>query len=117
MCLKRKQYLNTFCWILSSLIIYAPALAQSSDSSTAGGVAVGESQGGVTDRAYVIAPPNYAYVVERKAGSFLDCGDGMDAQATDKNGRDLAPLQCGVTLTETIVIPAAAASARVVVHF
>ncbi|MEL7490019.1 MAG: hypothetical protein AAGJ73_04815 [Pseudomonadota bacterium] len=82
-----------------------------------GGVSVGDSQGGVTDRAYVMAPPNYAYVVERESGSFLDCGEGMDARQTNADGRALAPLQCGVTLTETIFIPTAAASAKIIVHF
>ncbi|MHA7872086.1 MAG: hypothetical protein ACX939_07040, partial [Hyphococcus sp.] len=84
---------------------------------SAGGVAIGEGAGGVTDRAYVIAPPNYLYVVERERGSFLDCGAGQDARATDADGRDMAALRCGVTLTETIVIPAAAASARIIIHY
>ena len=83
----------------------------------AGGVAVGDAQGGVTDRAFVSAPPNYAYVIEREAGSFLDCGEGMDQQSTDEDGRALAPLACGVTLAETIFIPAAAASARITIHY
>ncbi len=83
----------------------------------AGAVAIGESSGGITDRAYIAAPPRWAYVLEREAGSFLDCGEGMDALATGPDGRDLAPLRCGVTLTETIFIPAAASSARIIVHF
>lgn len=91
-----------------------PALA---GVSTAGGLAAGESQGGVTDRAYVSAPPHYAYVVERERGSFLDCGDGAETRSTDSSGRDMASLSCGVTLTETTVIPAAAVSARIVVHY
>ena len=84
---------------------------------TAGGVAIGEGAGGVTDRAYVIAPPHYLYVVEKERGSFLDCGEGRDARAADADGRDLATLRCGVTLTETIVIPAAASSARIIIHY
>jgi hypothetical protein len=84
---------------------------------TAGGVALGDSQGGITDRAYVTGPPYWSYVVEREAGSFLDCGEGMDQRATDQHGRDLAGLRCGVTLTETIAIPAAAESARIVIHY
>ncbi len=83
----------------------------------AGGVALGDSRGGVTDRAYVMAPPNYAYVVEKEPGSFLDCGEGVTQRATDADGRDLAGLRCGVTLTETIVIPAAAVSARIIIHY
>lgn len=84
---------------------------------TAGGVALGDSDGGVTDRAYVSAPPNYLYVVEKEPGSFLDCGEGREARLTDGSGRDLAGLACGVTLTETMVIPAAADSARIIVHY
>ncbi len=86
-------------------------------ASSAGGLALGEPQAGITDRAYVTAPPGWLYVVERESGSFLDCGEGMDARTTDQHGRDLAALRCGVTLTETIVIPAAATSARIVIHF
>ncbi|MEE2690972.1 MAG: hypothetical protein VX640_05445 [Pseudomonadota bacterium] len=84
---------------------------------SAGGVALGDSEGGVTDRAYISAPPNYLYIVEKEPGSFLDCGEGMDARLTDDAGRDLAGLSCGVTLTETMVIPAAAESARIIIHY
>jgi hypothetical protein len=94
-----------------SLVSISDALAQS-----AGGITLGESRGGVTDRAYVNAPPDWIYVVEREAGSFLDCGDGADVGMTDSSGRGLAALDCGVTLTETVVIPAASASARIVIH-
>ena len=104
-------------------LIAALAVSMSSGVSafaagpSAGGVAVGEAEGGVTDRAYVTAPPNWAYVVEREAGSFLDCGEGADGRANDADGRDLAALRCGVTLTETVVIPAASKSARLIVHY
>ena len=98
----------------SVVVMNATALAQ---DSTSGGVAIGEADAGVTDRAYVTAPPNYAYIIERGAGSFLDCGEGMDSHKTDEAGRDTAFLQCGVTLTETIFIPTAAASARIIVHY
>ena len=95
-------------------MLATPALA---GALTAGGLAAGESQGGVTDRAYVSAPPHYTFVVERQPGSFLDCGDGAETRTTDRAGRDMASLSCGVTLTETTVIPAAAVSARIVVHY
>jgi hypothetical protein len=95
----------------------APALASDRPPSATGGVAIGESLGGITDRAFVLAPPHWAYVVEREPGSFVDCGEGMDPRATDSNGRDVAVLQCGVTITETVVIPAAAASARIIIHY
>ncbi|MBB5518127.1 hypothetical protein [Amphiplicatus metriothermophilus] len=80
-------------------------------------MALGESQGGVTDRAYIMAPPNYAYVIEKEPGSFLDCGKGLDRRLTDAAGRDRAGLACGVTLTETLAIPAAAESARIIIHY
>ena len=118
MCLNRKHTLNAAAAILSAgLALVAPAQAGEATSGSAGGVAVGEGVGGVTDRAYVMAPPNYLYVVEKERGSFLDCGAGQEARAVDEDGRDLATLRCGVTLTETIVIPAAAASARVIIHY
>ena len=96
---------------------FAADAPQAISGGTAGGVSVGEGAGGVTDRAYVTAPPNYLYVAEKERGSFLDCGEGQETRATDVDGRDMAMLNCGVTLTETIVIPAAAASARITVHY
>lgn len=99
-----------------ALTVAGPATA-GEPPLTAGGVAIGDSTGGVTDRAYVTAPPNFAYVIEKERGSFLDCGDGQETRAADEDGRDEAFLRCGVTLTETIVIPAAAASARIIVHY
>lgn len=115
MCAKRKHFVTVILGFAAILV--TPAGAAEPAWQTAGGVAIGESQGGITDRAYVTAPPNWSYVVEREPGSFLDCGEGMDARATDESGRDLATLRCGVTLTETMVIPTAAASAKIVVHF
>ena len=118
MCLNRKQILKAGAAILSAALMLAgPAWADGAPKGSAGGVAVGEGAGGITDRAYVTAPPNYLYVVEKERGSFLDCGAGQDMRATDEDGRDLAALRCGVTLTETIVIPAAAASARIIIHY
>ncbi len=122
MCINRKQVLNAAVAILSGGLFHlAPAQAGEAPTGlaagSAGGVAVGEGAGGITDRAYVTAPPNYLYVVEKERGSFLDCGAGQNVRATDGDGRDLATLRCGVTLTETIVIPAAAASARVIIHY
>ncbi len=121
MCPIRKQFLNAAITIVAAGFICAsPAIAGSmanSEAGSAGGVAVGEGAGGVTDRVYISAPPNYVYVVEKERGSFLDCGAGREMRATDKDGRDLAALRCGVTLTETIFIPAAAASARIIVHY
>ncbi len=123
MCPDRKQKLNAAGQILAAwLMIGAPAFAAADvvpepREGSAGGVVVGAGGGGITDRAYVTAPPNYLYVVERERGSFLDCGEGQEMRSTDADGRDLATLRCGVTLTETIVIPAAASSARIIVHY
>ncbi len=94
----------------------AARLKPSPAHASAGSVALGEASGGVTDRAYIAAPPNWLFSIEREPGSFLDCGEGMDSRATDGDGRRMEPLTCGVTLTETIAIPAASASARLVIH-
>jgi len=117
MCAVRKQSLNAALGLLAAGFIFAAPANAAETAGTAGGVAIGEGTGGVTDRAYVTAPPNYLYVVEKERGSFLDCGEGQDVRATDEDGRDAAALRCGVTLTETIVIPAAAASARITIHY
>lgn len=122
MCFRRKQNVTAFAAILAAGFMLAPASGQQagappSGARGAGGVALGESQGGVTDRAYIMAPPNYAYVIEKEPGSFLDCGQGLDRRLTDAAGRDLAGLACGVTLTETLAIPAAAESARIIIHY
>ena len=113
MCAERKQILK------SSLALFAGALtlAGVAFAEGAGGVAIGDGAGGITDRAFVQAPPNYLYVVERERGSFLDCGEGQDDRSTDEDGRDVEYLRCVVTLTETVVIPAAASSARIIVHY
>lgn len=113
MCASRKQIVIA----LSAAVIAALTVGQAVAGGTSAGLALGDSHGGVTDRAFISAPPNWSYVVEREPGSFLDCGEGMDARQTDSDGRDLATLSCGVTLTETMVIPAAAESARIIVHF
>ncbi len=115
MCASSKQSLNaSIAAIALCLSWMTPALA---GGRSAGGLALAEGHGGITDQAYVIAPPNWLYIVERERGSFLDCGEGQETRATDDSGRDVAELTCGVTLTETIVIPAASASARIIVHY
>ena len=113
MCANRNQNVNAAIGLVALLGV-SPAFAA---ERSAGGLALGESHGGITDRAYVVAPPHWLYVVEKERGSFLDCGDGQEIRATDAAGRDVAELTCGVTLTETIVIPAASTSARIVIHF
>ncbi len=115
MCASRKQSVNAVAGVVVLLAaMSAPAKA---GERSAGGLALGESHGGITDQAYVIAPPNWLYVVEKERGSFLDCGEGQEIRTTDDSGRDAAQLTCGVTLTETIVIPAASTSARIIIHF
>ena len=118
MCISRKQSVNVAVGLFSATLTLAgQVLASDPQFATAGGLAIGEAAGGVTDRAFITAPPNYLFVVERERGSFLDCGTGQDVHATDADGRDMAILRCGVTLTETIVIPAASQSARIIVHY
>jgi hypothetical protein len=115
MCLTRKQSVNRGAGLAAALgALFASAAAA---ESTAGGVALGDTHGGIADQAFVLAPPHWLYVVEKERGSFLDCGEGQEARSTDDAGRDSAKLTCGVTLTETIVIPAASSSARIIIHF
>ncbi len=117
MCAERKQNLNAVVAVFAAALTLTAVAGAEPAPRSAGGVSIGEGSGGITDRAYVAAPPNYLYVVEKERGSFLDCGDGQDVRAADEDGRDMAVLRCGVTLTETIVIPAAASSARIIVHY
>lgn len=114
MCASRKQSLNLVLGAILGAVLSSPVSAA---ERSAGGLALGESHGGITDEAYVVAPPNWLYIVEKERGSFLDCGEGQEIRKTDSSGRDIAALTCGVTLTETIVIPAASTSARIVIHF
>ncbi len=118
MCAVRKHLVNA---VAASITLFAAAGALASDAPgaqrSAGGLALGESHGGITDQAYVVAPPHWMYVVEKEPGSFLDCGEGQETRSTDGAGRDVEELTCGVTLTETIVIPAASASARIIIHY
>ncbi len=90
---------------------------QSDDGYTAGSIAPGAATGGVISKLYVTAPPNYAFEIEKDPGSFVNCGEGSENHSADHNGRQTTVLVCGVTITETLVIPAAARSARLVVHF
>lgn len=114
MCVNCKQIVKA----LGLALLAASSVASAENPArSAGGLAIGEAHGGIADEAYVIAPPRYLYVVEREPGSFLDCGEGQETRATDEAGRDAAALSCGVTLTETIVIPAASTSARIIVHY
>ncbi len=114
MCANRKQRVKA---LLAGLWALSGAAGARGPEGSAGGLAIGEAHGGIADEAFVIAPPHYLYVVEKEPGSFLDCGEGQETRATDDAGRDAAALSCGVTLTETIVIPAASASARIIVHY
>ena len=114
MCANRKQWVNG---LLASVAAVAALSGTALAAGEAGGVAIGEGHGGVADEAFVIAPPNYLYVVEKEPGSFLDCGEGQETRKTDESGRDAAALSCGVSLTETVIIPAASVSARIVIHY
>lgn len=116
MCAIRKQVLNAIA-ALAAVGTPVSAAFAAEPAGSVGGIALGDSEGGITDRAFVVAPPDYQYIVERDSGSFINCGEGMDVRVTDGDGRDLAPLRCGVTLTETVVIPTASESARLIVHF
>ncbi|MEO0400245.1 MAG: hypothetical protein AAF224_12580 [Pseudomonadota bacterium] len=99
----------------------APASAGAAEVAetlgTVGGVALGDARDGVADRVYVAAPPGYVFVVTKETGSFLDCGADAEVRAADADGRDSPSLTCAVALTETIVIPAASESARLIIHY
>ncbi|GAB4519589.1 MAG: hypothetical protein Tsb0010_03890 [Parvularculaceae bacterium] len=95
--------------------IAAPAPVSFQDS--AGGAAFGEPIGGVTDRAFVYGPPNWSFSVVRSSGAFLDCGDAIEAAALDRFGQATLPMDCGVTLTETVSIPQVGAKARLTIHY
>jgi len=102
---------------LAFLFTGASAAAEAPARPAAGGVALADAADGIVDRAHVVAPPGYAYVVSRAPGHFLDCGAGWQARAVDADGRDAPPLYCGVTLRATLVAPAAAQRARLGVHY
>ncbi|MEM9169066.1 MAG: hypothetical protein AAGC56_05385 [Pseudomonadota bacterium] len=115
MCAKYKRFVS----LIAAAALAGPLTQAAADgaSETMGAIALAEADGGITDRAFVAAPPHYQYAIERQAGAFLDCGEGTDAATTDADGRDMRWLSCGVTLTETLFIPAGAESARIVVHY
>lgn len=132
MCFKSKQILTKLVAIFVASVTFGSGVSVADDRNTAdfgavlvenhvggmaGGVTVGEGFGGITDRTFVTAPPHFLYVVEKERGSFLDCGSGQETRKTDTDGRDEALMRCGVTLTETVVIPAAAQSARIIIHY
>lgn len=97
--------------------IAASAPAPVSIQDSAGGAAFGEAVGGVTDRAFVYGPPNWSFSVVRSSGTFLDCGDAIEAAALDQYGQATLPMDCGVTLTETVSIPQVGAKARLTIHY
>ena len=126
MCVNRKQTLNFIAAFGAVLLALSSAHAASGSvslqenknpSASMGQLSIGEGAGGITDRAYIVAPPNSLFVVEITPGSFLNCGEQMEMQVADADGRHLASLTCGVTLTETVVIPAASESATITVHY
>ncbi len=137
MCIFSKQILNFSAGLLAFFtLLCGPIVAQTAVLSqnttvtpslglteipervdSAGSISAGDSHGGVINELHVMAPPGWVYQVERQPGSFVDCGKGRENRISDKNGRDSANLACGVTITETLVIPAASESARLIVHF
>lgn len=122
--MRRRPCQGLLLWLFSVLFVgltesavAASASQQDARPEAAGSVALGEPDGGITDHVFVAAPPNFQVVIERNSGSFVDCGDGMDLTRTDAAGRRMSDLDCRVTLTETVVIPAASASATVIIHY
>ncbi len=121
MCFIGKQLVNKIATIFATFLAVLLTLGTASHAqeapSTAGGVMMGENLGGYTDRVWVLAPPGTPYVMELKAGNFLDCGGGQVRRTVDASGRDEAPLQCGVSITEIIHLPNIGSPARVIIHY
>ena len=122
MCVKRKQFINPIATISLCMLTFVSAHAGSpansaDDVASMGQIAIGEGAGGITDRAFVVASPNSIFEVQIRPGSFLNCGDQTETGIADADGRFQATMTCGVTLTETIVIPAASESATITVHY
>ena len=131
MCIKGKQpgnhiAIRSLVGGFASLTLLLVGSAQAQDHHHAplpsagdgiGGIILGDNLGGLADRAYVSAPPDTEYRVSLERGSFLDCGAGQATFRTDNDGRSMVPLVCGVTLTETLVIPSASKPARLIIHY
>ena len=117
MCADRKQILNWAIRIVAGALTVAGVAYAGDSGAGVSRVVIGERSAGITDRAYVMGPPDTLYVAEISPGSFLNCGERREARRTDADGRDLAEMTCGVTLTETVVIPAASTSASFTVHY
>ena len=83
MCAERKQNLNVIAPVLVlALTLSSAALADESAGHSAGGISIGEGAGGITDRAYVAAPPNYLYVIDAKVILGVDRRSVEDRMAT-----------------------------------
>jgi len=115
MCPERKQFLN-ICLSATIVLTLLSSLGNADagqlseiegNAPSLGQLVIGEGAGGITDRA----------VVDIEPGSFLNCGERVEARMTDGDGRDEALITCGVTLTETVVIPAASTSATITIHY
>ena len=81
------------------------------------GVFAGDNLGGVTDRAFVAAPPGTSFEISVIPGHFLDCGRGSIMRQTDAAGQALIALDCGVTQPETLILPDIGKPALLMVHF
>ena len=132
MCVKRKHFVNFVsapCMIGVALVICSIGAVQAADSEANdssqqvsgetgfASVLPGPSKGGVIDTLYVTAPKNTLYTLEKQPGSFVDCGTSREMRRTDQDGREAVTLSCGVTITETLVIPAASERALMIIHF
>ncbi|MEM8986592.1 MAG: hypothetical protein AAGC95_07700 [Pseudomonadota bacterium] len=118
---KSKQIVNLYGAVAGALVVMfwggaAPGAAETAPPM-AGGLALGETFGGVTDRAYAMGPPNFAYVVKRSPGAFLDCGAAMEMEAHNDAGLSDVALDCGVTLSETVSVPRVGAKASLTIHY
>ena len=108
---------HVFYGFAAASISLASSVGAAMAAPSGGGIKLADGAGGITDQAFITAPPHYAHEMVRMRGSFLDCGDGQSQHETDQDGRAALALDCGVTLSETMVIPAAATSARIIIRF
>ncbi|MGV6801202.1 MAG: hypothetical protein ACWA5L_04700 [bacterium] len=120
MSLNGKQMVNgkgRWCVAAIAFLNMILIVTSSARGQSMGTLVLGENIGGMSEVAYFIAAPDSEINYTLEPGSFLDCGTGKEKNQTDEDGRGQIRLSCGVTLTETLIIPAASQPARLIIHY